>query len=60
LPHPKLKFDITFNFRVRRVACRFLMEGFVSKVWLRRFFLALAMAAAAATPTGPRKPSAKF
>jgi hypothetical protein len=47
------KIIFTFSFRVRRVACRFLMEGFVSKAWLRRFFLALAIAAAAATPTGP-------
>jgi hypothetical protein len=45
--------DRTLSFLVSRVACRFLMEGFVSKARFRRFFLELAIAAAAATPTGP-------
>jgi hypothetical protein len=43
----------TLSFLVSRVAWRFLMDGFVSKARFRRFFFELAMAAAAATPTGP-------
>jgi len=37
----------------KRVCCLFLTEGFVSNTWGRFLFLAVAMAAAAATPMGP-------
>ena len=38
----------------------YLMEGFVSKVWLLRFLFEEEMAAAAATPTGPEKEGHHF
>jgi hypothetical protein len=54
------KTDRTLSFLVSRVAWRFLMEGFVSKARFRRFFFELAMAAAAATPTGPAHTAAVY
>jgi hypothetical protein len=36
------------------------MEGFVSKARFRRFFFELAIAAAAATPTGPAHTAAVY
>lgn len=44
----------TFSFLVSLVVWRLRMEGFVSNEWLRRLRFALAIAAAAATPTGPK------
>ena len=44
---------IAFNFLNNLVCCLFLMEGFVSKVWLFLFLFVDWIAAAAATPTGP-------
>ena len=48
---------MAFSFLSSLVCCLFLMEGLVSKVWLLRFLLEEEMAAAAATPTGPREES---
>ena len=43
----------TFNFLRSLVCCRLRIEGLSSKQWCLLRFFALAMAAAAATPTGP-------
>lgn len=45
---------LTLNFLSNLFCWRFLMDGLVSNEWGRFLFFADTMAAAAATPTGPK------